>query len=113
MFARSGAGFGRYDGLRSFRGEEGRRVGDAAPRGVEATSSYEAEAEAINALFAAKLAGLRRRLPRWEIPAAVRAIKERHQAALAAMRERRHNERVSARDERRERAGYPPAARPA
>jgi hypothetical protein len=49
-------------------------------------------------LFAAKLAGLRRRLPRWEIPAAARAIQAEKQAVLVAMRERRHGERTAARE---------------
>jgi hypothetical protein len=36
-----------------------------------------------------KLAGLRRRLRPWEIPAAVRALQEEKEAALRALRERR------------------------
>jgi hypothetical protein len=82
--------------------------------GGDTGGSYAAEAEAINATFAAKLAGLRRRLPKWEIPAAVRALQEERQASLRAVQERRHVERISSREiTRRERTGIPPTARPA
>lgn len=60
--------------------------------------SYGAEADVIFAEFAAKLAGLRRRLPRWEIPTAVRALQADKQAALAALRERRQGECFAARE---------------
>jgi hypothetical protein len=60
-----------------------------------ATVSYDTEADDIAALFQAKLAGLRRRLPKREIPAAVRALREQKDMALHALRERRAAEQAS------------------
>ncbi len=57
--------------------------------GEDAGASYEAEAAAITALLAAKFAGLRRRLPKWEIPAAVRALRDEKEGAMSALRARR------------------------
>ncbi len=69
--------------------------------------SYDAAAGEIAAVFQAKLAGLRRRLPKREIPAAVRALREQKNMALYALRERRAAERFS--DELDKRRLRPPA----
>ena len=75
--------------------------------------SYGAAADAINAEFAEKLDGLRRRLPRWQIPAAVRALKNARAVALQALRDQKQGERFAAREiTRRAQAGFPPTARP-
>ena len=92
---RSRASAGRDDGLRPVRAEAGEGLG--FPSGA-AGCSYEAEAAEINALFAAKLAGLRRRLRPWEIPAAVKAITEELQAAFLALRERQKMEKTTGRE---------------
>lgn len=85
--ARWRAGLDRDDKVQRLR-PEGRCL-DAAG------CSYEAEADAINAVFAAKLAGLRRRLRSWEIPAAAKAIGDERQAALRALGERRQVEQLA------------------
>jgi hypothetical protein len=56
---------------------------------------------------------LRRRLPRWQIPAAMRALKEQRAVALQALRDQKQGERFAAREiTRRASAGFPPTARP-
>lgn len=71
----------------------GRRAGS---RGSEiAGVSYAAEADEIERVFRRRLAGLRRRLRPWEIPAAVRALRTEKQLELRAARERRAVERRS------------------
>jgi hypothetical protein len=73
--------------------------------------SYGAEADAINAEFALRLDGLRRRLRPSEIPAAMRQIKADRAEALRALKSRKQAERFAAREiTRRQRA--PPMARP-
>ena len=52
-------------------------------------------------MFRLKLAGLRRRLSPWEIPAAMRALREERTIRLKAMRERREVERFADRIARR------------
>ncbi|BDV36709.1 hypothetical protein SS37A_42390 (plasmid) [Methylocystis iwaonis] len=80
----------------------------AAERGGLATgesgSSFDAEAAAIAAHFADRLASLRRRLRRWEIPAAVRAAHEDRAAAMQALRERCERDRHAEREEARRQA---------
>jgi hypothetical protein len=99
---------------------EGQRAGTVKgsrgrPRGNQgktlATVSYEAEVAEISATFQRKLAGLRRRLPSWEIPAAVRALKEEKQAALKALRDRRAAEQHGKRENQR-RLRPPPGSQP-
>ncbi len=81
--------------------------------GIGGAVSYGAEADAINAAFSARLDGLRRRLPRWAIPAAMRQIKADRQEALRALKDRKQSERFAALEiTRRDRAGFPPTARP-
>ena len=105
---RPGAGVGRHDGLQQVRAEES----GLASRGGE-SGSYGAEADAISAEFARKLDGLRRRLPKWEIPAAIRALKNDRAVALQALRDKKQGERFAAREiTRRAQAGFPPTARP-
>jgi hypothetical protein len=77
-----------------------------------ATVSYEAEVAEISATFQRKLAGLRRRLPSWEIPAAVRALKEEKQAALKALSDRRSADQHSKRENRRRLRFTPPGSAP-
>ena len=128
--ARSRAGVGGYDSLRPLRGEadglapaerntpdtSGFAQGAPPDRsgGVAAEAvSYDAEASAISAEFAAKIEGFRRRLRPWEIPAAIRAAREVRDGALKGVRDRRQGERIAARAAtQRERAGVPPYARP-
>lgn len=106
------AGAGGDDGLRQVREERSGQLARSADG--DAGGSYAAEAEAINALFTEKLEGLRRRLPKWEIPAAVRALKDERQARLQGISDRRHAESITEREiTRRERTGIPPTARPA
>lgn len=82
---------------------EGSRGGQRENPGSEfAGVSYEAEAEEIAARFSIKLAGLRRRLRPWEIPAAVRALREQKQMALVGLRERRAIARLGDRLERQQ-----------
>lgn len=115
MPARPRAGAGRYDPLRSFRGEgtpfappgAGGRGGLAtAATGSDLTAR--GERTALRALYAAKVEATQRCLPQREIAAAVRAVidderaamralMERQQAAQRAIRERRQAERFSAR----------------
>jgi hypothetical protein len=111
VFARPGAGSGGDDRLRSFRAERG--GGGLVSRIGGEAGSYGAAADAINAEFAEKLDGLRRRLPRWQIPAAVRALKNGRAVALQALRDQKQGERFAAREiTRRARTGFPPTARP-
>jgi hypothetical protein len=75
--------------------------------------SYGVEADSINAAFSAKLDSLRRRLRPSEIPAAMRQIKADRAEALRALKDRKQGERFAAREiTRRDRAGFPPTARP-
>lgn len=84
------AGVSRDDQVQRIRPERG---------GLDAAGcSYEAEADAINAVFAAKLAGLRRRLRPWEIPAAAKAIGDERQAALRALGDRKQVEQFAERE---------------
>lgn len=62
-------------------------------RSDDDAGSYEAAAAEIAAMFRMKLAGLRRRLRPWEMPAAARALRDEKQAALRALRDRRNTER--------------------
>jgi hypothetical protein len=128
--ARSRTGVGRYDRLRSLRGEADglapaeRNTPDAsgfaqgAPPdrsgGVAAEAvSCDAEAAAISAEFAAKIEGFRRRLRPWEISAAIRAAREDRDVALKGVRDRQQGERFAARAAmQQERAWVPPYARP-
>jgi len=108
--ARPGAGSGGDDGLRSLRAE---RDGGLVSRIGGAAGSYGAEADAISAEFTRKLDGLRRRLPKWEIPAAIRALKNDRAVALQALRDKKQGERFAAREiTRRVSAGFLPTARP-
>ena len=92
---------------------EGSRGRHRENRGsTPAAVSYEAEAAEIAALFRMKLAGLRRRLRPWEIPAAARALREDKQASLRALRERRAAEQ-SGKKELQRRSRAPPSPRPA
>ncbi len=112
--ARPGAGSGGDDGLRSLRDERGGfERGGLVSGGDGEAGNYGAAADAINAEFGAKLDGLRRRLPRWQIPAAMRALKEQRAVALQALRDQKQGERFAAREiTRRTPAGFPPTARP-
>lgn len=83
----------------------------AASGGGSVGDSTDAEASAISAEFAAKIAGFRRRLRAWEIPAAIRAAREDRDIALKGVRDRRQSERFAARATM-QRAGVKPYARP-
>ncbi len=108
LLGRPGAGVGRHDGLQQVSAEGT----GLASRGGE-SGSYGAEADAISAEFARKLDGLRRRLAKWEIPAAIRALKNDRAVALQALRDKKQGERFAAREiTRRAQAGFPPTARP-
>ena len=112
VLARSRARFGRYDRLRSLRGEEaaGAGGGVTAPRSggdAGADLSFRGARAAVAALYAAKIEATRRSLPPREIAAALRAlveerraamraIDEHHRAAQAAAHERRDAERFTA-----------------
>jgi hypothetical protein len=107
---RMGADGDRGGADRLFTGRRTRAFGDdrlqqihAAERrglgtGGESGSSFEAEAAAINSEFSDKLASLRRRLPRWAIPGAVRAIQDERAAAMQGLRARRESERHAERE---------------
>lgn len=82
---------------------EGSQDGLPEDRGSPEPVSYEAEAAEIAKLFCMKLAGLRRNLKPWQIPAAIRALREEKQAALRAVRERRAAVRHGDRERRRRR----------
>jgi hypothetical protein len=73
--------------LRPLRAE-GTGLADHAASDPGAGAAFAAEAEAIAGVFAAKMAGLRRRVPPWEIPAAMRALRDERQAAFKSLRER-------------------------
>jgi hypothetical protein len=119
------AGFGRYDGLRPVRGEA---TGLAAHRASADTgapdSSLNGEHAALSAFYGAKIEATRRSLPAREVSAAIRAILDEQSAAFRALadrkgvaskasRERGHGARIAAREATgRERAGFPPMARP-
>ena len=94
----------RFNGLQQVSGERARGL---------ASRTGGAAADAISAEFAAKLEGLRRRLPRWEIPAAIRALQAEKHMALRALRDQKQGERFAAREiTRRAQTGFPPTARP-
>jgi hypothetical protein len=96
--------------LRPLRAE-GTGLADHAASDPSAGAAFAAEAEAIAGVFAAKMAGLRRRVPPWEIPAAMRALRDERQAAFKSLRERRKIAREGDKPQP-ERAGVPPYARP-
>ena len=72
-------------------GFRGNRTGN---RGSESGGiAYGAEADEIERIFRRRLAGLRRVVSAWEMPAAVRALRTEKQLELRAVRERRAQER--------------------
>ena len=111
MLARSRAGAGRYDQLRSVRGEAaaGARTGSAArvaagltaPRGDGGVDLLFRGARAeIVATYAAKIEATRRSLPAREIAAAVRALVEERRAAVRAIGERQRAAQTAAHERR-------------
>jgi hypothetical protein len=120
--ARSRAGAGRYDGLRSVRGEETRLASNSASEIASAPdASLDGESATILAFYGAKIALTRRSVPARDVSAAVKAILDEQSAAFRALADRRHAVMRAARERRRdlrhadreasriERAGVPDA----
>jgi hypothetical protein len=94
VLARQRAGAGRYDELLTVRAEAARGgVGSSAGVG-------ESEAGGVKGFYAAKIAMLRRSLPKREVAAAVIAARAEMRAALRAIAERRAWETAARRMER-------------
>lgn len=133
--ARARAGPGRYDVLRLVRtprdAGNDRRAASVTGHGSSTApelSHLGAERSAIRSLYAAKIEIMRRSLPRHEIAAAIRALRDeqraatraltvRKQSTLRAWRERRDAERFSAKqsgqtERAQETARAPPEAKP-
>jgi len=101
VFARSRTGAGRYDQLRSVRGEG---TGLASHRASDAATGPDASLEGMNAviaaLYGAKIELTRRSLPAREISAAVRAILADQSAAFRELAQRRFAAMRAAREKR-------------
>ena len=103
LLARSRAGFGRYDGLRSLREEGGAalvasRLGDRSAPAV----ALNGECAALMALYSAKIETTRRSgLSARDVSAAIRALLDERAAAFQALTERRRDRRMALRLEQR------------